>query len=102
MNTANLQLEGLLMAIVGLNQMLVAKGVVSTEEIDKSLALSEQTVLGDDRVAEDLSPANRDAIAFPIRLLRLANTKRDGASAHSFAELARMVGETKGPDNDQL
>lgn len=77
MNTANLQIEGLLMAIAGLNQMLVAKGVVSTEEIDISLARSEQTVLGDDRVAEDLSPANRDAIAFPIRLLRLANNMSD-------------------------
>lgn len=102
MNTANLQLEGLLMAIAGLNQVLVAKGVVSAEEIDKALARSEQTVLGDDRVAEDLSPANRDAVAFPIRLLRLANTTHDGSTLPSFAELTRLVGETKGPDNDQL
>ena len=102
MNTANLQIEGLLMAIAGLSQMLVAKGVVSTEEIDKSLARSEQTLLGDDRVAEDLSPANRDAIAFPIRLLRLANNMSDGAGTPAFGELTRMVGQTKGPDNDQL
>ncbi|CAN7619305.1 hypothetical protein [Devosia sp. LjRoot3] len=103
MNTANLQLEGLLMAIAGLNQTLVAKGVVTVEEIDRSLARSEQTVLGDDRVVEDLSPANRDAIAFPIRLLRLANNMSDdGAGTPAFAELTRMVGETKGPDNDQL
>lgn len=102
MNTANLQIEGLLMAIAGLNQLLVAKGIASVEEIDKSLARSEQTVLGDDRVVEDLSPANRDAIAFPIRLLRLANNRGDGAGTASFAELARMVGETKGKDNDQL
>ena len=102
MNTANLQLEGLMMAIAGLNKMLVAKGLVTVEEIDRSLALSEQTVLGDDRVVEDLSPANRDAIAFPIRLLRLANNMSDGAGTPAFAELARMVGETKGPDNDQL
>lgn len=102
MNTANLQIEGLLMAVAGLNQLLVAKGIVAIEEIDKSLARSEQTVLGDDRVVEDLSPANRDAIAFPIRLLRLANNMSDSAGTPSFAELARMVGETKGPDNDQL
>lgn len=99
MNTANLQLEGLLMAIAGLNRMLVAKGLVDPEEIDRSLARSEQIVLGDDRVAEDLSPANRDAIAFPIRLLRLANEMND--SAPSFTDLARLVGESKGPDNDQ-
>jgi hypothetical protein len=102
MNTANLQLEGLMMAIAGLNEMLVNKGVVSVEEIDKSLARSEQTVLGDDRVVEDLSPANRDAIAFPIRLLRVANNAADQAGMLSFAQLTRMVGETKGPDNDQL
>lgn len=102
MNTANLQLEGLLMALAGLNQTLVAKGIVTVEEIDRSLARSEQTVLGDDRVVEDLSPANRDAIAFPIRLLRLANNMSDRAGTPAFAELARMVGETKGPDNDQL
>lgn len=102
MNTANLQIEGLLMAIAGLNQMLVAKGVVTVEEVDISLARTEQTVLGDDRVVEDLSPANRDAIAFPIRLLRLANNMTDGAGNLSFSELARIVGETKGPDNDQI
>jgi len=102
MNTANLQLEGLLMAIAGLNQALVAKGVMTVDEIDKSLARSEQAVLGEDRVMEDLSPANRDAIAFPIRLLRLANTMMEGATVPTFAELTRRVGETKGPDNDQL
>lgn len=101
MNTANLQLEGLLMALAGLNEMLVAKGIATVEDIEKALSKSEQIVLGDDRVAEDLSPANRDAIAFPIRFLRLANGDEPGTSP-SFRELARRVGETKGPDNDQL
>jgi hypothetical protein len=102
MNTANLQLEGLLMALAGLNQALVAKGVLSTAEVDRSLALSEQTVLGDDRVAEDMSPANRDAVAFPIRLLRLANNMAGDRDVPPFSELARMVGKTKQPYNDQL
>lgn len=100
MNTANLQLEGLLMAIAGINQALVAKGVLTSEEIDRSLAVSEQTVLGDHRVAEDMLPANRDAIVFPIRVLRLANTAGDG-DVPAFAELARTVGQTKQPYNDQ-
>lgn len=102
MNTANLQIEGLLIAFASINQLLVAKGVVSVEEIDQLLARSEQTVLGDDRVVEDLSPANRDAVAFPIRLLRLANTMNQNGASASFADFARMVGKTKGPDNDQL
>jgi hypothetical protein len=102
MNTANLQLEGLVMAIALINQTLVAKGVLSADEIEHALAVTEQTALGDDRVSEDLSPANRDAVVFPIRLLRLANSLGGGRDIPPFTELARMVGETKGAHNDQL
>lgn len=102
MNTANLQLEGLLMAIAAINQALVTKGVLAAEEIDRSLAICEQTALGDDRLTEDLSPSNRDAILFPIRLLRLANNMAGEEGVPPFAELARGVGESKAPYNDQL
>ena len=102
MNTANLQLEGLLMAIAAVNQALVAKGVLATEEIDRALAISEQTALGDERLTEDLSPSNRDAVLFPIRLLRLANNMAGDLGVPPFAELARAVGESKAPYNDQL
>lgn len=102
MNTANLQLEGLLMAVAAVNQALVAKGVLTTAELDRALAVSEQTILGDDRVAEDMSLPNRDAVAFPSRLLRLANNMSSDGEVPGFAELARIVGETKGPHNDQL
>ncbi|MBE0581445.1 hypothetical protein [Devosia sp.] len=102
MNTANLQLEGLLVAIAAVNQALVAKGVLATEEIDRALAISEQTALGDERLTEDLSPSNRDAVLFPIRLLRLANNMAGDRGVPPFAELARAVGESKAPYNDQL
>ncbi|QDZ10685.1 hypothetical protein [Devosia ginsengisoli] len=101
MNTANLQLEGLLTAIAGINRKLVAKDLLTAEELDRCLAVAEQTALGDDRVAEELSPANRDAVVFPIRLLRLANRPAEPDGIPTFAELARMVGETKEPYNDQ-
>jgi hypothetical protein len=102
MNTANLQLEGLLMAIAAVNQALVAKGVLATEEIDHALAVCEQTARGDERLTEELSPANRDAVLFPIRLLRLANNMAGNRELPPFAELARTVGETKPHYNDQL
>lgn len=102
MNTANLQLEGLLMAVAAVNQALVAKGVLATDEIDRALAVCEQTALGDDRLVEDLSPSNRDAVLFPMRLLRLANNMAGSRGLPPFAELARAVGETKHPYNDQL
>jgi hypothetical protein len=101
MNTANLQLEGLLTAIASVNQALVAKGLLTTEEIDRCLAVAEQTALGDNRVTENLSPANRDAVVFPIRLLRLANNMAGSNGVPTFTELARMVGESKEPYNDQ-
>jgi hypothetical protein len=100
MNTANLQLEGLLIAFASINNLLVSKGLVSTEEMSSTLDRAEQTILGDYRV-DELDPAQRDAMAFPIRLLRLAN---DGASERDiqpFSELAKLVGQTKEPYNDQ-
>ena len=102
MNTANLQIEGLLMAVAAVNKALVAKGLLAPEELDRALAICEQTALGDDRLVEELSPANRDAVLFPIRLLRLANNMSGDDGLPPFAELARTVGETKPPYNDQL
>lgn len=52
MNTANLQLDGLLMAIAGINQALVSKGLLTSEDMDRALAISEQTASGDDRLVE--------------------------------------------------
>ncbi|MRG55008.1 hypothetical protein GF108_05340 [Phyllobacterium sp. SYP-B3895] len=101
MNTANLQLEGLCLAIAAVNRALVAKGLLTAVEIDTALRRAEAVAVGDDRAVEHLSPANRDAVCFPIRLLQLANNS--GADTPwSFSHLARMVGETKRPYNDQL
>lgn len=101
MNVANLQLEGLLIAIASLNNLLVRKGIVSVDEIDVAMAKAEANIVGDERVYEDMSPAQRDATCFPIRLLKLANLGQSEGSIQSFAELARLVGQTKEPYNDQ-
>ncbi|WP_193336153.1 hypothetical protein [Devosia beringensis] len=100
MNTANLQLEGLLIALASMNNMLVTKGLISTEEVIGALERAEQTVLGDYRT-DELDPAQRDAIAFPIRLLRLANNGSADRDIQSFSELAKLVGQTKDSYNDQ-
>ena len=100
MNTANLQLEGLLVALASMNKLLVAKGLVSAEEVTSALNGAEQTVLGDYRV-ESLDPAQRDAIAFPIRLLRLANNGAGDHNIQNFSELAKLVGQTKPGYADQ-
>ncbi|MCO6389344.1 hypothetical protein [Aliihoeflea sp. 40Bstr573] len=100
MNTANLQLEGLCLAIAAINHELVAKGVLSQNEIDIALRKAEAAAVGDNRHTDHLSPANRDAICFPIRFLQLANTT-SAEHLWTFSHLAKMVGETKRPYNDQ-
>lgn len=101
MNVSNLQLQGLYLAIASLNNTLVAKGILTREEIDLALKRAEQSALGDDRLMEDLTPASRDAVAFSARLLMLANNSASETDVVPFSELAKMVGETKGHYPDQ-
>lgn len=101
MNTANLQLEGLYLAVASLTDVLVSKGLLSREEIDEALKRAEQGAINDERSMEELSPSNRDAVAFPARLLRIANAQGADAQELSFYRLAKKVGETKRPYNDQ-
>ena len=102
MNAANLQLEGLYLALGSFAALLVQKGLVSTEELDGCLARAEATAAGDERFIEDLTPANRDAICFPIRFLRAAVNSAGDGDIPGFAELARQVGQTKARYNDQM
>lgn len=101
MNTANLQLEGLYLAIAALNEMLVDNGIVTRNDVTWALRKAEQTALGDYR-NEELSPANLDAVAFAPRLLLLANNLAADGETPPFSELAKMVGQTKEPHNDQM
>lgn len=100
MNTANLQLEGLYIVVAALNEALVKKGVLSREEVDHVLQVAEQTAIGDYNV-EEMSTSNRDAVAFPARLLQLANNGAASGEIQPFSELAKLVGQTKEPYNDQ-
>ncbi|RIK87531.1 MAG: hypothetical protein DCC69_03600 [Hyphomicrobiales bacterium] len=102
MNVANLQIEGLVMALASLNNALVNKGILSADELDLALAKAEAAMTGEERLQEDLPPSNRDAVCFPIRLLRLANRSADETDICAFSELARMVGQTKHSYNDQM
>ncbi len=102
MNVANLQIEGLLMAVAAINCELVRKGLISVEEIDLALRKIEASLTGDEHLCEDMSPSNRDAVCFPVRLLRLANTESRRATLPTFSELAKQVGRTKEPYNDQM
>jgi hypothetical protein len=94
MNTANLQLEGLYVCVASLTNTLVAKGVLTREDVDATLAGAEMTALTDYR-ADDLSDAHRDAVAFPARVLRAINNSASEAEIPRFSEMAKLVGQTK-------
>ncbi len=100
MNVANLQLEGLYLAIAAMHETLIRKGVVTRDDVDDAMREAEQTAINDNRSVESLRPAERDALAFPARLLRAANATADDG-AQSFSQLARRVGTEKLPYNDQ-
>jgi hypothetical protein len=102
MNVANLQLEGLLMAVASLNNLMVHKGLLSVDEIELALHKAEANLTGEERAYEDLTPAQRDAVCFPVRLLRMANNAQSEANLPPFSELTKMVGQTKDPYNDQM
>jgi hypothetical protein len=101
MNVANLQLEGLLMAVASINHVLVRKGILTAEEIDIALRKAEASETSQER-SEGMSASSRDAVNFPIRLLELANQCQPEADMPSFSKLARMVGKVKEPYNDQM
>ena len=98
MNPANLQLEGVLLAIEALQRLLVEKGFIGAGELDEVLHKAEASVTGDERLSQ-LSSSSRDAVVFPIRFLREALASGE---PQSFSTLARQVGKKKPPYNDQM
>ena len=93
MNTANLQLEGLYVAVASILSALRDKGLLTEQEIERALAGAEDIALADR--ASQLSPAHIDGICFPLRLLRLANEAGAQGTQFSFSQLASRVGQTK-------
>ena len=93
MNTANLQLQGILLAMYALLDSLKHKGVLNQQEIEQALETAETNALADATRVASLSNANLDAVLFPIRFLRSANTA--AATPESFTTITQLVGETK-------
>jgi hypothetical protein len=91
MNTANPQLEGLYLALAAINRLLVDKGVASHDELRAALESAQQGVLSPER-SDAISASNRKAVAFPIRLLLLANEAHQKGETTCFDALAREIG----------
>ena len=98
MNTANLQLQGLYLAIAAVNNALVAKGVLTREEVDLALREAETTSLDDYRTGDLIAP-NREAMAFAARFLHIVNQTASGGEMPPFSDIAKQVAETKKPSS---
>jgi hypothetical protein len=95
MNTANLQIEGLLVAVSALMEALRARGALTGAEIDGALAEAEAAILDDRERPAELSHAHVEAICFPVRYLRLANRGAGEGAVPSFTDMAARVGREK-------
>lgn len=91
MNTANLQLEGLIMAVASISEAIVDKGLLTNEELTAALARAERAI--EEERDRELSGANRAATLFPIRVLLLANQASQRGKRLSFADYAELVGK---------
>lgn len=95
MNTANLQLEGVYVAMTALMAALRDSGVLGRDDIDRALGRAEAALMADSRRPAQLSAANVEAICFPLRYLRIANEAAADDQPLSFSELAARVAQRK-------
>jgi len=93
MNTANLQLEGVLMAMAALCRLMREKGIADESEIDAALKDAEEMLATDRLRPEQLSSANVEAMKFPLRFLREAN--RCMETDFAYSKIALAVGRTR-------
>jgi hypothetical protein len=95
MNTANLQLEGLLLALSAVVGLLRRKGIVTDAELEAALGEAELAALTDEARPGGLSLANVEAVLFPIRYLRAAGKGLPHEAVLPFSRVATRVGQSK-------
>ncbi|MBY3104722.1 hypothetical protein HFO68_09190 [Rhizobium laguerreae] len=91
MNTANLQLKGLIMAMASICEAIVDKQLLTRGEIDAALSKAQKAIEEDDD--HELSGANLAAILFPIRVLQLAGESNRKGEEATFTDYAKRVGK---------
>jgi hypothetical protein len=89
MNTANLQMEGLLLALAALCRELERKGALDSAGIGVALDQAEARAT---RSNGEVSDSNAEAIRFPIRFLRLA---LENGEALDYQAIAARIGRQR-------
>jgi hypothetical protein len=90
-NTANLQLEGMVMALASICEALSEKGLLDHQDINAALARARRALEEDD--SHHLSEANQAAVLFPIHFLGLANQAHERGKRFTFSDYAALVGK---------
>ncbi|MFS8145231.1 hypothetical protein [Rhizobium sp. BR 249] len=90
MNTANLQLKGLIMAMASICDAIVEKELLTRGELDTALSKAKRAIEQDDD--HELSGANLAAILLPIRVLQLAGEAGSKGEGATFSDYAKLVG----------
>jgi hypothetical protein len=93
MNTANLQLEGLLVALTHVIGALQRKGLLDHSELAQALADAEAMARTNADRGGQLREANQNAVLFPIRYLMEATAAH--AQPKAFRDIAADVGREK-------
>lgn len=93
MNTANLQLEGLLVALTHLIGALQRKGLLSHEDVARALGDAEVSARVNADRGGQLREANQNAVLFPIRYLLEATVAE--AEGKPFRTITADIGRDK-------
>ncbi|KQU51111.1 hypothetical protein ASG72_15105 [Bosea sp. Leaf344] len=93
MNTANLQLEGLLVVMAQLVRQVAEAGPGARQAVEKALNAAEATILSDEQRRRQLSDSQMEAMLFPVRYL--ASTLDSPGGERNFSQTAADIGRSK-------
>jgi hypothetical protein len=97
MNTANLQLEGLLVVMAQLVRQVAEAGPGARQAVEAAMTAAEATILSDEQRRRQLSDSQIEAMLFPVRYL--ASVLDTPGGERNFSQTAAEIGRTK---NDTL
>lgn len=93
MNTANLQLEGLLVTLAQLMRQVVEAGPGARQAVEQALSAAEATIMSDEQRRRQLSDSQMEAMLFPVRYIASAIGNADGE--RSFSQTTADIGRSK-------